>query len=158
MKKRSFYFFKSFYIHHYSKTAKVVHKKAMNLTWFHKCKACMSKLLLLKAVCKVHSIRQHHELKHGTFKVAFSLQTETRKHKTEPLTGSRILAEVSSPNEKWRVILKSNLGALTAKLAFHRHTGLKGAVVAVLDELKSQCMTSLLQLNRFFFLFQSPVL
>ncbi len=37
-------------------------------------------------VCKEYNIRRHHETKHGTFKVAFPLQTETQKSKIEALT------------------------------------------------------------------------
>ncbi len=37
-------------------------------------------------VCKEYNIRRHHETKHGTFKVAFPLQTETLKSKIEALT------------------------------------------------------------------------
>ncbi len=40
------------------------------------------------AVCKEYNIRRHHEAKHGSFKVAFPLQTEARKRKIEALTAS----------------------------------------------------------------------
>ncbi|KAL1279144.1 hypothetical protein QQF64_025817 [Cirrhinus molitorella] len=40
------------------------------------------------AVCKEYNIRRHHETKHGTFKVAFPLQTEARKRKIETLLAS----------------------------------------------------------------------
>uniref|UniRef100_UPI00358F7E2A general transcription factor II-I repeat domain-containing protein 2-like n=1 Tax=Myxine glutinosa TaxID=7769 RepID=UPI00358F7E2A len=38
--------------------------------------------------CKEYNIKRHHKTKHGTFKVAFPLQSETRKRKIDALTAS----------------------------------------------------------------------
>ncbi|XP_061597630.1 protein FAM200A-like [Cololabis saira] len=93
------------------------------------------------AVCKEYNIRRHHDTKHGTFKVAYPLQTGTRRHKLEALTASyahssKILVRGLTAQQK------VTSASLKAAWVLARHNRpftdaeiFKEVMVAVLEEL-----------------------
>ncbi|XP_061587408.1 general transcription factor II-I repeat domain-containing protein 2-like [Cololabis saira] len=93
------------------------------------------------AVCKEYNIRRHHDTKHGTFKVAYPLQTGTRRHKLEALTASyahssKILVRGLTAQQK---VTSASLKAAWV-LARHNRPFTDGEIfkevmVAVLEEL-----------------------
>lgn len=93
------------------------------------------------AACKEYNIRRHHQTKHGTFKVAFPLQTEARKRKIEALTASyahssRILVRGLTAQQKvTSASLKASWVLARHNMPFTDAEVFKEVMVTVLEEL-----------------------
>ncbi|KAK0137495.1 SCAN domain-containing protein 3 [Merluccius polli] len=93
------------------------------------------------AVCKEYNIRQHHKTKHGSFKVAYPLQTEARKSKIEALAqgyaqSSRILLRgFTSQQRATSASLKASWLLARNNRPFTDAELFKEVMVSVLEEL-----------------------
>ncbi|KAK0152133.1 SCAN domain-containing protein 3 [Merluccius polli] len=93
------------------------------------------------AVCKEYNIRRHHETKHGSFKVAYPLQTEAQKSKIEALAqgyaqSSRILLRgFTSQQRATSASLKASWLLARNNRPFTDAELFKEVMVSVLEEL-----------------------